>query len=369
MTPALNDRKGAGKVHAGLGPPGAPHGVSQRRPAYGYRMKLISVVSPCYNEQDNVEALYESVRAIFDRLPEYAYEHIFIDNASTDRTEERLRALARRDPNVKVILNTRNFGHIRSPVHAIMQARGDAVIGMASDFQDPPELIPIFLEKWEAGYKIALGVKEQADEPGVFYAIRARYYRMLSRISETQLVPQATGFGLYDRVVVESIRGLKDPYPYFRGLLAEVGYEVARVPFRQPLRRRGVTSQNFYTLYDIAFLGIVSHSKVPLRLATMIGFATATISLIIAIGYLLYKLLFWERFSLGVAPLVIGIFFLSSVQLFFVGIVGEYIGSIYTQVRGHPLVFERERINFDHAHDVSDVSDVRSLSGRSVANR
>jgi glycosyltransferase involved in cell wall biosynthesis len=309
-------------------------------------MKLISVVSPCYNEQDNVEALYEAVRAVFARLPQYEYEHIFIDNASKDRTEERLRAIARRDPNVRVILNTRNFGHIRSPVHAILQARGDAVIGMASDFQDPPELIPEFLEKWEQGFKIVLGVKDQADESGLFYALRSRYYRLLSRISETQLVPQATGFGLYDRVVVEAIRGLKDPYPYFRGLLAEVGYEIARVPFRQPPRRRGVTSQNFYTLYDIAFLGVVSHSKVPLRLATMTGFATAALSLVTALGYLLYKLLFWDQFSLGVAPLVIGLFFLSSVQLFFVGIVGEYIGTIYTQVRQHPHVFEKERINF-----------------------
>lgn len=310
-------------------------------------MKLISVVCPCYNEQDNVEPLYEAVRAIFARLPQYRYEHIFIDNASKDRTADKLRALALRDRNVKVILNTRNFGHIRSPMHAIMQARGDAVIGMASDFQDPPELIPEFLAKWEEGYKIVLGVKEASEESGLFYAIRGRYYRTLARISDTDIVQQATGFGLYDRVVVDAMKRINDPYPFFRGLLAEIGYEVARIPFRQPLRRRGVTSQNFYTLYDIAFLGIVNHSKVPLRLATMIGFATGALSLFVALGYLLYKLLFWQEFSLGVAPLVIGLFFLSSVQLFFVGIVGEYIGSIYTQVRNHPHVFERERINFD----------------------
>ena len=331
-------------------------------------MKLISVVSPCYNEQDNVEALYEAVRAIFARLPQYEYEHIFIDNASRDRTEERLRAIARRDPNVRVILNTRNFGHIRSPVHAIMQARGDAVIGMASDFQDPPDLIPTFLEKWEEGYKIVLGVKEQADESGLFYALRGRYYRTLARISDTQLVQQATGFGLYDRVVVDAIRRMNDPYPYFRGLLAEVGYDVARVPFRQPPRRRGVTSQNFYTLYDIAFLGIVTHSKVPLRLATMIGFATATLSLLLALGYLIYKLLFWQEFSLGLAPLIIGLFFLSSIQLFFVGIVGEYIGSIYTQVRNHPHVFEKERINFSD-EDTNGREEVVAASGWTGASR
>lgn len=309
-------------------------------------MKLISVVSSCYNEEENVELLYEAVKAIFAGLPQYRYEHILIDNASKDRTAERLRALAARDANVKVILNTRNFGHIRSPYHGILQARGDAVIGMASDFQDPPELIPLFLQKWEEGYRIALGVKSEAVESGLFYAIRDRYYRTLGRIADIEIVRQATGFGLYDRTVVEALRQMNDPYPFFRGLLAEVGYDVARVPFTQPPRRRGVTSQNFYTLYDIAFLGIVNHSKVPLRLATMIGFATAILSLLVALGYLAYKLLFWQEFTVGIAPLVIGLFFLSSVQLFFVGIVGEYIGSIYTQVRNHPHVFEKERINF-----------------------
>ena len=310
-------------------------------------MKLISVVSSCYNEEENVEPLYEAVKAIFAQCPQYRYEHILIDNASKDRTAARLRALAARDPNVKVILNTRNFGHIRSPYHAIMQARGDAVIGMASDFQDPPELIPEFLRKWEDGYRIVLGVKAETRERGLFYAIRDRYYRTLGRIADIEIVRQATGFGLYDRVVVEELRRMNDAYPFFRGLLAEVGYEVARVPFTQPPRRRGVTSQNFYTLYDIAFLGIVNHSKVPLRLATMIGFGTAILSLLVALGYLIYKLVFWQQFTVGVAPLVIGMFFLSSVQLFFVGIVGEYIGSIYTQVRNHPHVFEKERINFD----------------------
>jgi glycosyltransferase involved in cell wall biosynthesis len=310
-------------------------------------MKQISVVSSCYTEEENVEPLYEAVKAIFAGLPEYRYEHILIDNASKDRTAERLRAIAARDANVKVILNTRNFGHIRSPYHGIMQARGDAVIGMASDFQDPPELIPQFVQKWEEGYRIALGVKEQAAERGLFYSIRDRYYRTLGRIADIEIVRQATGFGLYDRTVVEALRRMNDPYPFFRGLLAEVVYDVSRVPFQQAPRKRGVTSQNFYTLYDIAFLGIVSHSKVPLRLATMTGFATAILSLLIALGYLIYKLLFWQQFTLGVAPLVFGVFFLSSIQLFFIGIVGEYIGSIYTQVRNHPHVFEKERINFD----------------------
>ena len=309
-------------------------------------MKLISVVSGCYNEEENVEPLYEAVRQIFCALPQYDYEHIFIDNASKDQTAAKLRAIAARDRRVKVILNTRNFGHIRSPYHAILQARGDAVIAMASDFQDPPELIPQFLERWEGGYKLVLGVKDEPRQSGLFYALRDRYYRTLARIADTEIVRHATGFGLYDRIVIDALRRINDPYPFFRGLLAEVGYEAARVPFRPAPRRRGVTSQNFYTLYDIAFLGIVNHSKVPLRLATMIGFATAILSLVLALGYLVYKLIYWQQFTVGVAPLVIGLFFLSSVQLFFVGIVGEYIGSIYTQVRNHPHVFEKERINF-----------------------
>jgi glycosyltransferase involved in cell wall biosynthesis len=321
----------------------APTGYGPPAPAVG--TKLITVVTPCYNEAGNVEALYEAVKGVFAKLPQYRYEHLFIDNASKDETATILRRLAANDRNVKVILNTRNFGHIRSAFHGLLQARGDAVIGMAGDFQDPPELIPRFIEQWEAGHRVVLGVKESSEEHGLFYAVRERYYRFLSRIAETELVKQATGFGLYDRVVMDAIRRIDDPYPYFRGLLAEVGYEIARVPFRQPPRRRGVTSQNFYTLYDIAFLGIVNHSKVPLRVATMAGFGMAVLSMLVALGYLAAKLIFWDYFQLGMAPILIGFFFLSSVQLFFVGILGEYIGSIYTQVRRHPHVFERERIN------------------------
>jgi len=308
--------------------------------------RLISVVTPCYNEEGNAREMYTAVKDIFRALPQYEYEHIFIDNGSKDATASILRELAAADPVVKVILNTRNFGHIRSPYHAILQSRGDATIGMAADFQDPPELIPRFLEQWEAGYKIVLGVKEQAEERGLFYAIRGRYYRLLRQISDADIIQQATGFGLYDRVVVDALKRIDDPYPFFRGLLAEVGYDVARVPFKQPIRKRGVTSQNFFTLYDIAFLGIVHHSKVPLRIATMTGFALAALSMLAAFGYLVAKLLFWNQFELGLAPILIGFFFMSSVQLFFVGIVGEYIGSIWTQVRHHPHVFEKERLNF-----------------------
>ena len=309
-------------------------------------MKLISVLTPCYNEAENVQALYEAVRSVFAKLPQYRYEHLFIDNASKDRTAEILRAIASRDKNVKVILNTRNFGHIRSPYHAMLQTTGDAVIGMAADFQDPPEMIPEFLEKWEQGHKVVMAVKETSKESRIMYAIRERYYRLLARIANVEIVQNATGFGLYDRVVVDSLRRIDDPYPFFRGLIAEIGYDVERIPFAQPRRARGLTSQNFYSLYDIAFLGIVSHSKVPLRLATMVGFALALLSLFAAFGYLTAKLLFWNRFTVGIAPILISFFFLSAVQLIFIGIVGEYIGTIYTQVRHHPHVFERERINF-----------------------
>lgn len=308
--------------------------------------KLITVVTPCFNEESNVEPLRDAVREVFAGMPQYAYRHLFIDNASKDNTRVILRRLAESDSNVQVIFNARNFGHIRSPYHAILAAQGDAVIGMVCDFQDPPEMIPAFVAKWEAGYRIALGVKHTTEEGGLFNAIRSRYYRTLANISDVELVPQATGFGLYDRAVIEHLRNIDDPYPYFRGLIAEIGYEVARIPYHQPLRKRGVTSQNFYTLYDIAFLGIVSHSKVPLRLATMAGFAMGTLSMVAALGYLAAKVMFWNSFELGLAPILIGFFFISAIQLFFVGIVGEYIGAIYTQVRHHPPVFEQERLGF-----------------------
>jgi len=307
---------------------------------------LVTVVTPCYNEEGNVREMYEAIKAIFAALPQYRYEHLFIDNCSKDGTARILRELARADANVKVIFNARNFGHVRSGYYALLQARGDAVIALACDFQDPPDLIPTFLERWSAGAKVVLGVKESSDESGLFYAIRDKYYTTLARMADVELVRQSTGFGCFDQVVIEGLRRIDDPYPYFRGLIAEIGYEPSIVPFRQPARKRGISSQNFYTLYDLAFLGIVNHSKVPLRLATMTGFALGVLSLLVALGYLIAKLLFWQQFTLGIAPILIGFFFLTSVQLLFIGILGEYIGSIYTQVRHHPHVFERERLNF-----------------------
>ena len=313
----------------------------------GATRKLISVVTPCFNEAGNVEELHQRIAAQFELLPGYDLEHIYIDNASTDGTVAAIRRLANSEPRVKAIFNTRNFGHIRSPIHAILQASGDAVISMASDLQDPPELIPAFVRQWEAGFKVVAGVKPTSRETPLMFALRRLYYGTVGRIADIDLIPNFTGFGLFDRKVIELVRRIDDPYPYFRGMIADLGFEHAEVPFEQPLRQRGVTKNNFYTLYDIAMLGITGHSKIPIRLATMAGFALSGFSLLVAIIYLVYKLLYWNQFSLGVAPILIGFFFFASIQLFFIGILGEYIANIHTQVQKRPLVVERERINFD----------------------
>ena len=309
--------------------------------------KLISVMMPCYNEAENVEQAYREVRRIFEKLPQYDYEHIFIDNASTDQTVDILKRLAVADRRLKIIVNTRNFGHIRSPYHGILQAGGAAVICLASDLQEPPSLIPEFLKRWEQGFKMVRGVKSQSEESALMFAIRKMYYNFINRVSDIKLLKNSTGFGLYDRCVIEELRKIDDPYPYFRGLVSDIGFPSHEIEYTQPTRKRGISKNNFYTLYDIAMLGITNHSKVPLRLATMLGFAMAIASFLIAMGYLVAKLIFWDQFSLGTAPLIIGLFFLGSVQLFFIGIIGEYIGAIYTQVQKRPLVVEKERVNFD----------------------
>lgn len=309
-------------------------------------MKLISVVSPCYNEEGNVELLYSKVRDVFKGLSEYAYEHIFIDNASTDNTPYILKTIAKGDKNLKIIVNSRNFGHIRSPFYGLLQSRGDAAIVLASDLQDPPEMIKDFIAKWEEGYKIVAGVKKQSKESRFMTGIRKLYYNLISSVSEISQIKSFTGFGLYDKRIVGILREINDPYPYFRGLICEIGFEICKIEYIQPGRKKGITKNNFYTLYDIAMLGIINHSKLPLRLATMLGFIVAFLSLLVAVIYFVYKLIFWYNFSVGTAPIIIGLFFFSSVQLFFIGIIGEYIGSIHTQVLKRPLVIEKERINF-----------------------
>ncbi len=309
-------------------------------------MKTISVVSPAYNESGNVQPLVERVRAVFAALPEYDYEHIIIDNASIDTTVDELRVLAATDPHVKVIVNARNFGHIRSPHHAMLAAQGDAVIVLLSDLQDPPELIADFLREWELGWKVVVGVKTNSEESGLMYRVRTAYYRLVERLTSVQVIRHYTGFGLYDRQVIEVVRRFGDPYPYFRGMVAEVGFPIKQIAYGQKRRQRGITKNNFYTLYDIAMLGITNLSKVPLRMVTFGGFVFAAISLLIGFVYLIAKLLFWNHFELGLAPTMIGLFFLGSVQLIAIGIIGEYIGSIHTIVQNRPLVTEKERINY-----------------------
>ena len=315
--------------------------------------KLISVLTPCYNEQDNAEECYRRVRAVFETLPQYEYEHVFIDNCSKDKTADILRTLAAQDHRVKVILNVRNFGHVRSPFHGILQTNGDAVISLVCDLQDPPELIVDFLKKWEEGSKLVLGVKANSDETWMFFLLRRIYYRFITRLSEIPLVEGFHGFGLYDRQVIELFRLTEDPYPYARGMVSDFGFEPAKISYHQAGRKRGITKNNFYTLYDVAMLGLVNHTRIPLRLATMFGFAMSLFFLSVGGAYFLAKLLLWDSFSLGIAPLVVGLFLFASVQLFFLGILGEYIGAIHTQVVRRPQVVEKERINFDSPNDSS----------------
>ena len=312
-------------------------------------MPLISVMTPCYNEADNIEELCRRVRAVMSSIGGVEWEHVLIDNASTDNTVEIIRQQIAADPRIRLIVNARNFGQVRSPYHGLMQCSGDAVVVMASDLQDPPELIPKFIEHWRSGKRIVLGVKASSEESTAMWLLRSAYYSIASRISSVPLIQHATGFGLYDRQVIEIIREIDDPYPYFRGMIADIGLSMATVTYDQGLRRRGITKNNFYTLYDLAMLGITSHSKVPLRMATMAGFALSATSLVVALGYLAAKLIFWSSFALGIAPLVIGVFFFASVQLFFIGILGEYIGAIHTQVQRRPTVVEKERVNFPPA--------------------
>ena len=310
-------------------------------------MKLISVVSPCYNEEGNVKVLTDRVRALFAQVPQYRYEHIIADNHSSDSTIEILRDIAAVDPNVKIIINTRNFGHLRSPQHALLEAQGDAVVVLLSDLQDPPELILDFLREWEAGFPVVVAVKSTSDENGLMYKIRSGYYKLVAKLTDVKVLEHFTGFGLYDRKVMDVLRkDFKDPYPYFRGQIAEIGFPQKIIHYNQKRRSSGITKNNFYSLYDMAILGITNLSKVPLRLVVLGGFISALLSLFAGFVYLIAKLIFWNSFELGLAPTMIGLFFLGSVQLISLGIIGEYVGSIHTMVQNRPLVTERERINF-----------------------
>lgn len=311
-----------------------------------FKKKLISIVTPCFNEEENIEPLIDRINATIRPLDDYDFEHIFIDNASTDSTVEKIHAAMGGNPHIKLIVNTRNFGHLRSPTHALFQASGDAIILMASDLQTPPELIPQFIEKWEAGFPMVAGVKTGAEETLSMKILRGLYYQTIGKISEIDLIPHFTGFGLYDRKIIETIRSFNDPYPYFRGLISEIGMPYTTVSYVQPKRNKGITKNNLYILFDTAMLGMTTHSKLPIRLATITGLFLSIISLTLAIFYTGYKIYAWESFALGTAPIIIGLFFFASVQLFFIGIIGEYIGALHTQVLKRPLVIEKERFNF-----------------------
>ncbi|HVA66146.1 MAG TPA: glycosyltransferase family 2 protein [Elusimicrobiota bacterium] len=308
--------------------------------------KLISIVSPCYNEEHNIQVLYGRVSAAIASLADFEFEMIFIDNASTDGTVAAVKKIIEKDKRVRLIVNARNFGHIRSPFYGLLQAHGDAVILMASDLQDPPELIGRLVAKWTDGFKVAAAIKNESEEARGFYFIRKMYYEICNRMADIELISQFTGFGLYDKEVIGIFRTLDDPYPYLRGLVSEIGFEVAHVPFKQPVRERGITKNNFYTLFDMAMLGITSHSRVPIRLATFAGFALAAGSLCVSIAYIILKLIFWNAFKIGTAPILVSLFFFAAVQLIFLGLIGEYIGVIRLQTRRRPLVVEKQRINF-----------------------
>lgn len=315
-------------------------------------MKTISIITPCYNEEENVVELYQRVRAVIASLGRYKYEHIFIDNASEDRTVAVLREIAATDPNVKIIVNARNFGHVRSPMHAFCQAQGDAVIGIVADMQDPPEMIADLVNGWEEGYSMVLTIKRTSAENSLMFWIRKRYYGLVNRLSSIETFENFTGFGLYDRRVVDLVKSFGDPYPYFRGMIAEIGLPHKKIYYDQPARKRGITKNNFYTLYDYGMLGIINHSKVPLRLMAFLGFGGAIVTFLVGLAYLIYKLIFWNHFSVGIAPVVIGMFFVSSILLLFMGVLGEYIGAIHTQIQHRPFAVERERINFEFPPDV-----------------
>jgi glycosyltransferase involved in cell wall biosynthesis len=308
--------------------------------------KLISIVAPCFNERENISELYKRIRGAIANLQNYNFELIFIDNCSEDGTRDLLRDLAASDPTVKVIFNVRNFGHIRSPYWGIVQSRGDATIYLASDLQDPPEYIPQFIEEWERGWRLVMMVKPVSETRGLMHWMRKCYYSVLNRLSEVPIIRDSTGFGLYDRSVLDQVRKIDDPYPFLRGLVCELGFPVKTIEFNQPRRSKGLSKNNIYTLYDIAMLGIISHSLIPLRMAGFLGLLIAIFCVLVSVAYLTLKLVYWDSFPLGTAPLIIGVFFLFGLMFGFIGLLGEYIGSIHTYVKRRPVVVEEERINF-----------------------
>ena len=310
-------------------------------------MKKISVLIPCYNEEENVVPISEAViKTLTKELPEYDYELVFIDNDSQDRTRSLIRQLCNENPKIKAIFNARNFGQFNSPYYGMLQITGDCVIEMVADFQDPVELIPQYVHEWEKGYKIVIGIKTSSKENRLMYWLRGCYYKMMKKLSDVEQIEQFTGSGLYDRDFIEVLRNLDDPTPFLRGIVAELGFKIKQIPYEQPKRRAGETKNHFYQLYDAAMLSITSYTKAGLRLATIFGSICSLISMVVAVVYLVMKLMYWDRFPAGMAPVLIGMCFLGSVQIFFIGLMGEYILSINARVMKRPLVIEEERLNF-----------------------
>ncbi|MCQ2505520.1 MAG: glycosyltransferase, partial [Saccharofermentans sp.] len=311
-------------------------------------MKKISILIPCYNEELNVEPMAQALTEMFAKdLPNYDYEILFIDNDSKDLTRPKLRKLCENDKHIKAIFNAKNFGQFNSPYYGILQTTGDCVVSMVCDFQDPIELIPQYVHEWENGYKIVIGIKTSSKENKVMYFLRSCYYKLIKKFSDVEQIEHFTGSGLYDKDFVQVLRDLNDPKPFLRGIVAELGYERKEIPYEQPQRRAGKTSNNFYRLYDAAMLSITSYTKVGLRIATIGGAMLSALSLVAAFVYLILKLVWWNEFPAGMAPVLIGMFVLGSVQLFFIGLLGEYILSINDRVMKRPLVVEAERINFE----------------------
>lgn len=315
-------------------------------------MKKVSILVPCYNEEENVIPLSEAIIKLFEaELDQYDYELVFIDNDSTDNTRMLLRNICAENKNIKAIFNVRNFGQNNSPYYGLLQTTGMCAITIACDFQDPIELIPRYIQEWEKGYKVVVGVKMSSKENIITYKLRGIYYKILKKFSDVELIEHFTGTGLYDREFLEILRSLHDPSPFLRGIIAELGYKVKKVPYEQKKRRAGKTHNNFFTLYDIAMLSFTSYTKIGLRMATFVGLTVAIISAVIGLVYLILKLMYWDRFMAGIIPVAIGIFFLGAVQLFFLGFMGEYILSINQRIMNRPLVVEEERINFTSRGD------------------
>lgn len=317
-------------------------------------MKKVSIMIPCYNEEENVVPMSEAITELFEKqLTQYDWELVFIDNDSKDNTRPLLRGICEKNSHIKAIFNAKNFGQFNSPYYGILQTTGDCTISMVCDFQDPIELIPQYLQEWENGYKIVIGIKTSSKENKIMYALRSAYYKLIKKFSDVEQIEHFTGSGLYDREFVEVLRELDDPTPFLRGIVAELGYKRKEIPYQQPERRAGKTHNNWYSLYDAAMLSFTSYTKVGLRLCTFFGIGCGMVSFIIGLIYLILKLIYWDRMSAGMAPVLIGVFFIGAVQLFFIGFIGEYIMSINQRVMKRPLVIEEERINFSKENSSS----------------